>query len=132
MKNKSIFKIVSLMLLLVVSLLTLTSCVTPYEVDYDGSITVEVVDLDGNIVKSKTIDFHEGDILRDLVASNFDNFVMEESQYGAYVFGIETIKQDDDARVYVALYVNGAYATSGLDTLEYHNGDTITFKAESW
>ena len=68
MKKKSILKIVSLLLVLVVSLLTLTSCVTPYEVEYDGSVTVEVVDLDGNTIKSKTIDFHEGDILRDLVA----------------------------------------------------------------
>ena len=120
------------MLLLVVSLLTLTSCVTPYEVDYDGSITVEVVDLDGNIVKSKTIDFHDGDILRDLVALNFDNFVMEESQYGAYVIAIESIKQDNDSCVYIALYINKEYATSGLDTLKYNDGDTITFKAESW
>ena len=132
MKKKSIFKIVSLLLVLVVSLLTLTSCVTPYEVEYDGSVTIEVVDLDGNIVKSKIIDFHEGDILRDLVAANFDNFVMEESQYGAYVLEIESIKQDDIAHVYVALYINGEYATSGLDTLKYNDGDIISFRAESW
>ena len=132
MKKKSIFKIVSLLLVLVVSLLTLTSCVTPYEVEYDGSVTIEVVDLDGNIVKSKIIDFHEGDILRDLVEANFDNFIMEESQYGAYVLEIESIKQDDIAHVYVALYINGEYATSGLDTLKYNNGDIISFRAESW
>ena len=132
MKKKSIFKIVSLLLVLVVSLLTLTSCVTPYEVEYDGSVTIEVVDLDGNIVKSKIIDFHEGDILRDLVEANFDNFIMEESQYGAYVLEIESIKQDDIAHVYVALYINGEYATSGLDTLKYNDGDIISFRAESW
>lgn len=130
--KKSIFKVVSLFILLVISLLTLTSCVTPYEVEYDGSITVEVIDVDGNLIKSKNIQFVKGDILRDLVSKNFDNFVMEESTYGAYVLSIESISQDDDLHVYVALYINGQYATSGLDTLEYNDGDTISFKAESW
>lgn len=130
--KKSIFKVVSLMLLLVISLLTLTSCVTPYEVEYDGSITVEVIDVDGNLIKSKNIEFIQGDILRDLVSNNFDNFVMEESMYGAYVLSIESISQDDNSHIYVALYINGQYATSGLDTLEYNDGDTISFKAESW
>ena len=120
------------MLLLVISLLTLTSCVTPYEVEYDGSITVEVIDVDGNLIKSKNIEFIQGDILRDLVSNNFDNFVMEESMYGAYVLSIESISQDDNSHIYVALYINGQYATSGLDTLEYNDGDTISFKAESW
>lgn len=130
--KKSIFKVVSLFILLVISLLTLTSCVTPYEVEYDGSITVEVIDVDGNLIKSKNVQFVKGDILRDLVSKNFDNFVMEESTYGAYVLSIESISQDDDLHVYVALYINGQYATSGLDTLEYNDGDTISFKAESW
>ena len=130
--KKSIFKVVSLFILLVISLLTLTSCVTPYEVEYDGSITVEVIDVDGNLIKSKNIQFVKGDILRDLVSKNFDNFVMEESMYGAYVLSIESISQDDNSHIYVALYINGQYATSGLDTLEYNDGDTISFKAESW
>lgn len=133
MIKKSISKIISMMLLLVVSLLTLTSCtVDPYQVSYDGALTIEVVDLDGNLVKSKEINFNEGDIFRDLVSNNFDNFVMEESQYGAYVLSIESISQDDDLHVYVALYINGEYATSGLDTLKYSDGDTISFRAESW
>ena len=133
MNKKSIYKIVSMTFLLVISLLTLASCtVVPYQVEYDGSVTVEVRDLENNLVKSKEIDFKEGDILRDLISQNFDNFVMEESTYGAYVISIESIIQDDDSNVYIALYINGEYATSGLDTLEYNDGDTITFKAESW
>ena len=104
----------------------------PYEVEYDGMITVEVVNVDGSVVKSKEIGFKEGDKLRDLIASNFDNFVIEESEYGAYVTAIESISQNDNEFVYVALFFDNDYSILGLDSLEFKDGSTISFKAEKW
>ena len=104
----------------------------PFTPECDGKITVEVVDLDNNVIKSKEIEYYVGERLRDLVQKNFDNFKIEESEYGAYVIGIESIFQDNDAHIYIALYYNGEYSNDGLDTLAYEDGSVITFKAETW
>lgn len=102
------------------------------EVVYDGEIVVEVKDVEGNVIKSVQIKFKNGDRLVDLIAANFNNFTYQDSQYGAYVTSVESIVEDNDAHIYVALYLNGEYATSGINTLEYKDGSVITLKAETW
>ena len=61
-----------------------------------------------------------------------DNFVIEESEYGAYVTAIESISQNDNEFVYVALFFDNDYSILGLDSLEFKDGSTISFKAEKW
>ena len=131
-KKKLIFSIVVSLVLATLLAVLVYLATKPYEVDYDGMITVEVVNVDGSVVKSKEIGFKEGDKLRDLIASNFDNFVIEESEYGAYVTAIESISQNDNEFVYVALFFDNDYSILGLDSLEFKDGSTISFKAEKW
>ena len=130
-KKKIIGIIISAVLFIILTFLIIFAT-KQYSSKYDGTITIEVVELDGNIVKTKKIKFTANDKLRDLVNSNFDNFILEESEYGAYVIGIESIKQDNDAHIYIALFYNGEYATSGLDTLKFEDGSIISFKALKW
>ena len=133
MNKKKLVLSVVLSVVLVVAMLTAIYFITKeFTPDYDGTITVEVIGLDNEVVKSKEIEFRQGDKLIDLVAANFDNFIVEDSEYGAYILNIENIIKAEDSYLYVAIYVNGEYASSGLDTLEFNDGDKITFKAESW
>ena len=133
MNKKKLVLSVVLSVVLVVVMLTLIYFTTKeFTPDYDGTITVEVIGLDNEVVKSKEIEFRQGDKLIDLVESNFDNFIVEDSEYGAYILNIENIIKAEDSYLYVAIYVNGEYASSGIDTLEFNDSDKITFKAESW
>lgn len=55
----------------------------------------------------------------------------DESPYGLYVTkvnGIEAIYENDGT--YWAFYVNGEYATSGVDTTDVEDGATYMFKVE--
>ena len=131
-KKKLILSIGVSLLLIAVMVIGIYFVSKPFTSEYDGVITVEVVNLENDIIKSKEIEFNKGDKLRDLVSSNFENFVVEESEYGAYILRIEDIVNDDDLFIYIAIYVNDEYANSGLDTLEFSDGDKISFKAESW
>ena len=131
-KKKLILSIGVSLLLIAVMVIGIYFVSKPFTSEYDGVITVEVVNLENDIIKSKEIEFNKGDKLRDLVSSNFENFVVEESEYGAYILKIEDIVNDDNLFIYIAIYVNDEYANSGLDTLEFSNGDKISFKAESW
>lgn len=131
-KKKLILSIGVSLLLIAVMVIGIYFVSKPFTSEYDGVITVEVVNLENDIIKSKEIEFNKGDKLRDLVSSNFENFVVEESEYGAYILRIEDIVNDDNLFIYIAIYVNDEYANSGLDTLEFKDGDKISFKAESW
>lgn len=56
----------------------------------------------------------------------------EESEYGLYVKTVagQTLDYDADG-MYWAFYVNGEYATSGVDTTDIDTGSTYEFRAES-
>ena len=133
MNKKKLVLSVILSVVLIVAMLTAIYFITKeFTPDYDGTITVEVIGQDNEVVKSKEVEFKNGDKLISLVESNFTDFVVEDSEYGAYIVNIENIIKADDLYVYVSIYVNGEYASSGIETLEFNDGDKITFKAESW
>lgn len=55
----------------------------------------------------------------------------EEGQYGLYVKTVNGITADYDVTgTYWAFYINGEYATSGVDTTPIKEGETYTFKVE--
>ena len=130
--KKNIFSIVISIIMIAILVVVIILVRKPFMPKYDGFIIVEVVNLENENIKTKEIQYKVGDKLRDLISNNFDNFTVRESEYGAYVNSIETIEQNDNLRIYIALFVDGEYATSGLDTLEYSNGMIITFKEETW
>ena len=87
-----------------------------------------VTDLDGNETAfeintdKKTV----GEALLDL-----ELIAGEDGQYGLYVKTVNGITLDyDKDGAYWAFYVNGEYATSGVDTTDVVAGTTYTFKAE--
>ncbi|MBQ4069474.1 MAG: DUF4430 domain-containing protein [Lachnospiraceae bacterium] len=55
----------------------------------------------------------------------------EESEYGLYVKKVNGITADyDKDQTYWAFYVNGEYASSGVDTTTIENGAEYMFKVE--
>lgn len=55
----------------------------------------------------------------------------EEGAYGLYVKTVNGITADYDADgTYWAFYVNGQYATSGVDLTEITEGETYSFKVQ--
>ena len=55
----------------------------------------------------------------------------EDSTYGLMVYTVdgETVKYEDDGK-YWAFYIDGAYATAGVDSTDITEGSTYTFKVE--
>lgn len=55
----------------------------------------------------------------------------EEGPYGLYVITVNGITADYDTdKTYWAFYINGEYATSGVDTTEITAGDAYALKVE--
>ena len=90
--------------------------------------TFTVVDLEGNETAfeintdKKTV----GEALLEL-----ELIAGDESEYGLYVKTVNSTTLDyDKDGAYWAFYVDGEYATSGVDTTDIVAGTTYTFKAE--
>ena len=95
----------------------------------DKTFYFHVVDKDGNETRFEVLteDDYVGGILQ-----NLDLIRGEQGPYGLYVKTVNGITLDYDADgMYWAFYVNGTYATTGVDTTPVEDGATYTFKAES-
>lgn len=86
-------------------------------IDKDGKETNFKVSTDKTIVGEALLDVK-------LIAG-------EDSEYGLYVKTVNGITLDFNADgMYWAFYVNGKYATSGVDTTEIKSGEVYSFKAD--
>lgn len=118
-------------LLLVCSLFFVTSCFDK-ESDTELSFTFEVVHLDGTTktFEVKTYKTMLGDAL---VEKGYISG--HQSQYGLTVETVDGETLDwDTSSAYWALYINGEYASTGVDSTKIEDGATYSFKAEtmSW
>lgn len=86
-------------------------------IDKDGNETNFEIHTDKEIV---------GDALLEL-----ELIAGDESEYGLFVKSVNGIIADyNEDQTYWAFYVNGEYATSGVDTTPIEAGKTYTFKVE--
>ena len=94
----------------------------------EQSFTFEVVDKDGNVttfdITTDKATVGEALLEEGLIAG-------EVGQYGLYVTEVNGIVADYNVdRTYWAFYVDGAYASSGVDTTDVADGATYSFKVE--
>ena len=94
----------------------------------EQSFTFEVVDKDGNVttfdITTDKATVGEALLEEGLIAG-------EVGQYGLYVTEVNGIVADYNVdRTYWAFYVDGAYASSGVDTTGVADGATYSFKVE--
>lgn len=90
--------------------------------------TFEVVDGEGNqtnfVINTDKETVGEALLDQELIAG-------EDSDYGLYVKTVNGITADYDTDgSYWAFYVNGEYASSGVDSTPVVDGDTYSFKVE--
>lgn len=94
----------------------------------EKSFAFEVVTNDGK-KKSFTVNTNKENVGEALL--ELDMIAGDKGEYGLYVKTVdgETLDYDTDGK-YWAFYVNGEYATAGVDLTAIENGATYSFKAE--
>ena len=136
-KNK-LFASVLCMVLIVAMALSMTACTNntsdsgnagqEQTQTVEQSFTFEVVDKDGNVttfdITTDKATVGEALLEEGLIAG-------EVGQYGLYVTEVNGIVADYNVdRTYWAFYVDGAYASGGVDTTDVADGATYSFKVE--
>ncbi len=108
-----------------------------------GFVTFEIYGDDDVLVASETVAFYDGDTLLGLLRETFtvycadadggpDDTCAYVGPYGVYLVGIDAVMANAAANEYIAFYVNGAYATAGIDTTAIEDGNVYAFKLESF
>lgn len=82
------------------------------------------------VAQTATAVFLEDDTLFGLLMENF-TLTYEESTYGRYLTSIGPLVVEEGNQ-YIAFYINGTYAMTGVDATELHDGDVYTFKLETF
>jgi len=134
-------KVLGIMLFMVM-FFCFIGCEQTTTVNLGGLATLELYDKDGLKVATESVEFDESDTLLSLVLSTFgavcqgengenDSTCSYSGQYGTYVLGIGTVVANP-ASEYIAFYINGEYAMTGIDATPLVDGNVYAFKLETF
>lgn len=93
------------------------------------SYSIKVVDLDGEVLADKKYSTKDYDSVLKAITDDL-NAVCYDTQYGKSVSSVKGSIVDPNW--YLALYENGAYASTGVEGLVIDEGDKFEFKSECW
>lgn len=95
----------------------------PFEPKSDGTISVIVEDINGNVLTQKDIEFFEGDTIDKLLTSNFENVVIKDGM----IMSIDALTTPSDWKTFICIYVDGEMSPVGLLEIEFCDGTEIKF-----
>jgi hypothetical protein len=119
-----------------------TTTTTPVSEGVLGSITLEVYDAEGRQVRSENVTFTAGDTLLGLLRKTcdvvcqgadggHDETCSFQTVYGTYILGVDTVTAFG-TNEYIAFYINGQYAMTGIDATPVTDGYVYAFKHETF
>lgn len=88
----------------------------------DGVIIVELIDLEGEIIKEEEIEFNIGDSLVTLIENNFDNVKFDNGM----LMEIENYVTPSDWSTFISVFVNGETSMVGISDIEFKNNTKIS------
>ena len=89
----------------------------------DGHITITVKDENGKVLADKEVGFKAGQTVADLLEANFENVTIDNG----FLMTLESLTTPADYHTYIAFYINGEYASEGVTTQPFADGDRIEF-----
>lgn len=131
-KKKLILTIVSAILAVAVLVACFIIASSVIKAQGDGTISVEVVALDGNIMREKDIVFYEGDTLQKLIEENFEGVVFEDTGYGPFLKEIEGYVTPADWSSYISVYVDDTYSEVGIGDIVFVDGTVISLRISTF
>lgn len=131
-KKKLILTIVSAILAVAVLVACFIIASSVIKAQGDGTISVEVVALDGNIMREKDIVFYEGDTLQKLIEENFEGVVFEDTGYGPFLKEIEGYVTPADWSSYISIYVDDTYSEVGIGDIVFVDGTVISLRISTF
>ena len=122
LKKKLILNIALSVVAIAVVILCVFSLKDSFRPTFDGVITVEYVDVEGNVKKQKEITFVEGDSLTTLIEENFENVTFDNGM----LMTIEDFITPPTWQYFIYVLVDGEASQVGISDIEFTDGTKIT------
>lgn len=88
-----------------------------------GTINVSLINIDGDLIQEKNIDFKKGDALIDLLTKNFNNVRIENGM----LMSIDKLITPGDYSKWICIYVDEKISSVGINDIKYSHGTRISF-----
>lgn len=121
-KKKLILKIILSIVALGVIILCVVLLRNSFKPSYDGKLTIEVVGLDGVVIKEKEVEFNTNDALMDLIKDNFENVTYQNGM----IMSIENYQTPIDFQTFLSVYVDDKMSEVGLSEVKFVDGTKIS------
>ena len=92
--------------------------------DVAGELNVQLVNLEGEVVSDKEVEFKEEQTIVEVLEENYDNVVMKDGM----LMSIEDFTTPTDWSTFIAILVDGEMSPVGLLEIDYQNIDLLTFQ----
>ena len=96
---------------------------SPKTADSLGMVKVELVNLEGEEVKTVESQFVEEDTLVGIVENNFENVVIENGM----ILAMEDYVTPEDWSTFLAIYTNGEMSMVGIEEIVLEDGLEVSF-----
>ena len=95
---------------------------TDQKAKVDGTVIVELLNIDNSVIKSKEIGFYVDDTLTQIITENFDNVVFDNGM----LMEIEDYKTPADWSTFISVYVNDEMSMVGISDIVIADGIKIS------
>ncbi len=121
-KKKLIIKIVLSVVCVAVIMLIAIAARNAFVSKADGEIQVVYVDIEGNTISEKQIEFKEGDTLIKLLQDNFKNVTLNDGM----IMTFEDFVTPTDWSQFISIYVNDEMSMVGILDIKFEDGTKIS------
>jgi len=91
-----------------------------------GTITIELVDLENNVLSTKNHDFKKGDTLFQILDNNYD-LEYQNEVYGVFITKIDELYAPNRNEYFIKIEVNGEFSSVGVSQIKLEDQMIITF-----
>ena len=121
-KKKLIIKIVLSVVCVAVIMFIAIAARNAFVSKADGEIQVVYVDIEGNTISDKQIEFKEGDTLIKLLQDNFKNVTLNDGM----IMTFEDFVTPADWSQFISIYVNDEMSMVGILDIKFEDGTKIS------
>lgn len=126
LRKKLILKIIYSIIVLGLIITGFVMLAKREEAKDNGTITIELIDLENNVLSTKNHNYKVGDTLFKILDDNYD-IEYENSVFGGYIIKIDSLHATNKNELFIKILVNDEFSTVGISQIKLENKLKVTF-----
>lgn len=126
LRKKLILKIIYSIIVLGLIITGFVMLAKREEAKDNGTITIELIDLENNVLSTEYHNYKAGDTLFKILDDNYD-IEYENSVFGGYIIKIDSLHAPNKNELFIKILVNDEFSTVGVSQIKLENKLKVTF-----